>query len=142
MKINPVLEAFGNARTTLNDNSSRFAKVVDLSFSKVGRVTGAKVFVYLLEHTRVTACHGKTDKNFHIFNWMIRGLMKQDRLTEFKLEEEKNYKIIGNDVPDDDSESFEKLIEGFKVIGFRDTDITQIFKIIASIVHLGELEFM
>ena len=142
MKINPVLEAFGNARTALNDNSSRFAKVVDLSFSKVGRVTGAKVFVYLLEHTRVTDCHGKADKNFHIFNWMIRGLMKQDRLTEFKLEEEKSYKIIGKDVPDDDSESFEKLIEGFKVIGFRDTDITQIFKIIASIIHLGELDFM
>ena len=92
MKINPVLEAFGNARTALNDNSSRFAKVVDLSFSKVGRITGAKVFVYLLEHTRVTDCHGKTDKNFHIFNWMISGLMKQDRLKEFQLEEDKRYR--------------------------------------------------
>ena len=51
------------------------------------------------------------------------------------------YRIIGDDVPDEDGQTFEKLIEGFKVIGFRETDITQIFKIIASIVHLGELEF-
>ena len=54
--------------------ASRFAKVVDLSFSKIGRVTGARVFVYLLEHTRVSGFHDKSDKNFHIFHWMIRKL--------------------------------------------------------------------
>lgn len=142
LQINPVLEAFGNAKTPLNDNSSRFAKFVDLSYSKVGKVTGAKVSVYLLEHTRVTDYHSDNDKNFHIFNWMIQGLIKQGRLEEFKLEPDKTYKVIGDQENNADQDChFDKLLEGFKVIGFRDSDMDQIFKIISAIVHLGELEF-
>ena len=73
---------------------------------------------------------------------MISGLLKQNRLEEFQLEKERNYKIIGDSsLTDEDSVAFEKLIEGLKVIGFRETDMNQIFKIIASIVLLGELRF-
>ena len=73
---------------------------------------------------------------------MISGLLKQNRLEEFQLEKDRNYKIIGDSLlTDEDSGAFEKLIEGFKVIGFRETDMNQIFKIIASIVLLGELKF-
>ena len=140
LQINPVLEAFGNAKTVLNDNSSRFAKFVDLSFSKVGKVTGAKVSVYLLEHTRVVDSHDNDDKNFHIFNMMISGLQKQNRLEEFKLEADKKYKIVG-DLQDSDGSAFDKLMNGFKLIGFRDGDVDGIFKIIAAVVHLGELDF-
>ena len=73
---------------------------------------------------------------------MISGLLKQNRLEEFQLEKDRNYKIIGDSLlTDEDSVAFEKLIEGFKVIGFRETDMNQIFKIIASIILLGELKF-
>ena len=73
---------------------------------------------------------------------MISGLLKQNRLEEFKLEKDRNYKIIGDSLlTDEDSMAFEKLTEGFKVIGFRETDMNQIFKIIASIILLGELKF-
>ena len=73
---------------------------------------------------------------------MISGLLKQDRLEEFHLEKDRNYKIVGDSLlTDEDSVAFEKLIEGLKVIGFRETDMNQIFKIIASIVLLGELKF-
>ena len=73
---------------------------------------------------------------------MISGLLKQNRLEEFQLEKDRNYKIIGDSLlTDEDSVAFEKLIEGLKVIGFRETDMNQIFKIIASIVLLGELKF-
>ena len=73
---------------------------------------------------------------------MISGLLKQNRLEEFQLEKERNYKIIGDSsLTDEDSVAFEKLIEGLKVIGFRETDMNQIFKVIASIVLLGELKF-
>ena len=54
--------------------------MVDLSFSKIGRVTGARVFVYLLEHTRVSGFHDKSDKNFHIFHWMIRKFSQSLRV--------------------------------------------------------------
>lgn len=141
LQINPVLEAFGNAKTDINDNSSRFAKFVDLSFSKVGKITGAKVSVYLLEHTRVVDIHSDADKNFHIFNWMMAGLKGQNRIGEFKLDPTKNYKIIGEQLLDDYTQNFDKLISGFKVIGFREADIDEIFRIIAAIIHLGELEF-
>ena len=104
-------------------------------------ILGAKVFVYLLEHTRVTDFHTDSDKNFHIFNWMINGLIKQNRLEEFKLESEKSYKVIG-DIEQNDSNGFEKLLDGFKLIGFRESDVDQIFKIIAAIIHLGDLEFV
>ena len=73
---------------------------------------------------------------------MISGLLKQNRLEEFQLEKDRNYKIVGDSLlTDEDSLAFEKLIEGLKVIGFRETDMNQIFKIIASIVLLGELKF-
>ena len=73
---------------------------------------------------------------------MISGLLKQNRLEEFQLEKDRNYKIVGDNLlTDEDSVAFEKLIEGLKVIGFRETDMNQIFKIIASIVLLGELKF-
>ena len=73
---------------------------------------------------------------------MISGLLKQNRLEEFQMEKDRNYKIIGDSLlTDEDSVAFEKLIEGLKVIGFRETDMNQIFKIIASIVLLGELKF-
>ena len=142
LQINPVLEAFGNAKTVLNDNSSRFAKFVDLSFSKVGKVTGARVSVYLLEHTRVVDTHEKEDKNFHIFNMMISGLQKQNRMEEFKLENDRTYKIVGDMDETNAGSSFEKLMSGFKLIGFRDSDVDGIFKVIAAIIHLGELDFL
>ena len=73
---------------------------------------------------------------------MISGLLKQNRLEEFQMEKDRNYKIIGDSLlTDEDSVAFEKLIEGLKVIGFREADMNQIFKIIASIVLLGELKF-
>ena len=73
---------------------------------------------------------------------MISGLLKQNRLEEFHLEKDRKYKIVGDSLlTDEDSVAFEKLIEGLKVIGFRETDMNQIFKIIASIVLLGELKF-
>lgn len=96
--------------------------------------------VYLLEHTRVVDAHSDDDKNFHIFNWMLGGLTMQDRMKDFKLDPDKSYKIIG-EPPLKESQNFDKLINGFKVIGFREADIDEIFKIIAAVILLGEVEF-
>ena len=74
---------------------------------------------------------------------MMIGLEKQNRLEEFKLENNKKYKIVGDSNIDNVAgSSFDKLINGFKLIGFRDADIDGIFKVIAAIIHLGELDFL
>ena len=66
--------------------------------------------------------HSNDNKNFHIFNWLLSGLC--NRLDEFKLEPEKNYKLIGEHL--DQPDPFDKLINALKVIGFRPSDMDQI----------------
>ena len=78
LQSNPVLEAFGNARTLRNDNSSRFGKFIELGFSRAGHLLGAKVETYLLEKVRI-AFHASGERNYHIFYEMLVGLPKADR---------------------------------------------------------------
>ena len=75
-----------STRTDFNDNSSRFAKYLDVSFSKMGKVTGAKVSVFLLEHTRLLLAESEVCKNFHVFSLVFAGLKHLGRLQEFGIE--------------------------------------------------------
>ena len=72
LKVTPILEAFGNAETTMNGNSSRFGKYLRLMFEENGRVYGASISEYLLEKSRVTA-KNDNESTFHIFTYLIRG---------------------------------------------------------------------
>ena len=73
IEINTLLEAFGNARTCMNNNSSRFGKYLQMSFSNSGKILGARVFEYLLEKSRVVQ-HGPGERNYHIFYYLFCGL--------------------------------------------------------------------
>jgi myosin V len=66
LESNPLLEAFGNAKTVRNDNSSRFGKFVEIQFSKEGRISGAAVRTYLLERSRVVQTNDP-ERNYHVF---------------------------------------------------------------------------
>ena len=72
LESNPLLEAFGNAKTTRNDNSSRFGKFVEIQFNKAGRISGAAVRTYLLERSRVVQVNDP-ERNYHIF-YQVRSL--------------------------------------------------------------------
>ena len=72
LESNPLLEAFGNAKTTRNDNSSRFGKFVEIQFNKAGRISGAAVRTYLLERSRVVQVNDP-ERNYHIF-YQVRCL--------------------------------------------------------------------
>jgi len=117
LEANPILEAFGNARTVRNDNSSRFGKYIELFFSQKGSLIGATIETYLLEKVRLIHCE-EGERNYHIFYEIMDGA-SEDELKEYLLDgyEKEDFKIINQsgtmDRRDcvDDQEEFDNLIE-------------------------------
>lgn len=84
LKLNPLMESFGNARTVINSNSSRFGKFLELHFTSDGRVTGAHLSEYLLEKSRVVS-QARKERNFHIFFYLLAGLGSRGQLANYHL---------------------------------------------------------
>ncbi|XP_034945837.1 myosin-IIIb-like [Chelonus insularis] len=144
LQINPIMEAFGNAATGINANSSRFGKFLDLTMTKGGKVTGARMAVYLLEQTRVVA-QAAGENNFHIFYYMYDGLKEDDRLSEFYLDysSRNSHKYLQgtSEFSQSNVDKFNQIKKGFKVIGFQDTEVDTVYAVLAAILHLGDIEF-
>ncbi|XP_065746063.1 unconventional myosin-Vb [Phocoena phocoena] len=139
----PIMEAIGNAKTTRNDNSSRFGKYIQIGFDKRYRIIGANMRTYLLEKSRVVF-QADDERNYHIFYQLCAAAS----LPEFKelaltCAEDFFYTSQGGDTSIegvDDAEDFEKTRQAFTLLGVRESHQINIFKIIASILHLGNVE--
>ncbi|EPY52395.1 myosin type-2 heavy chain 2 [Schizosaccharomyces cryophilus OY26] len=143
LDTNPVLEAFGNAQTVRNNNSSRFGKFIRIEFSKDGSIVGANLDWYLLEKSRVTNPSPK-ERNYHIFYQLLRG-SNSDLLRELFLERSidkyaylKNCAKVISGV--DDASEFRQLCAGLTTLGFNSDDTKQLFTTIAAVLHLGNIE--
>ncbi|XP_011146962.1 myosin-IIIb isoform X2 [Harpegnathos saltator] len=144
LQINPIMEAFGNATTGINANSSRFGKYLDLTMTKAGKVTGARISVYLLEQSRVVA-QAEGERNFHIFHYMYDGLEADDRLSEFYLDSmlRRFHRYLSHHKHTSQThiDKFQQLKVGFKVLGFQDSEVDTVYRVLAAILHLGDIEF-
>uniref|UniRef100_A0A8C2V117 Myosin IIIA n=2 Tax=Chinchilla lanigera TaxID=34839 RepID=A0A8C2V117_CHILA len=149
LQVNNLVEAFGNACTIINDNSSRFGKYLEMKFTSSGAVAGAQISEYLLEKSRVVH-QAVGEKNFHIFYYIYAGLAEKKKLALYKLPENKPPRYLQNDhlrtVQDMTNNSFYKsqyeLIEQcFKVIGFTMEQLGSVYSILAAILNVGNIEF-
>ncbi|XP_037693287.1 myosin-IIIa [Choloepus didactylus] len=149
LQVNNLVEAFGNACTIINDNSSRFGKYLEMKFTSSGAVAGAQISEYLLEKSRVIH-QALGEKNFHIFYYIYAGLAEKKKLAHYKLPEDKPPRYLQSDhlrtVQDLMNNSFYKsqyeLIEqSFKVIGFTMEELGSIYSILAAILNVGNIGF-
>lgn len=141
VSANPILEAFGNAKTIKNDNSSRFGKFIQIKFRE-GRICGAKIEKYLLEKSRVTSASSE-ERTFHIFYYLLSGASDSLRETLRLSKNPSDYNCIKNTRTKiagvDDRAEFEKLNEAFQAIGIADP--LPFYRIISVIMHLSNVNF-
>lgn len=145
LQATPILEAFGNAKTSRNNNSSRFGKFIKIDIDpSTQKLKGANIEWYLLEKSRVVQ-RDQTERNYHIFYQLLEGLqnfggslyLEGSRYADFNYLKGTCMKVDGID----DKKEFKHLQHAFKVMGFQDSDVVEIFKVVALILFLGNVEF-
>ncbi|KAI9709980.1 MAG: hypothetical protein M1820_003058 [Bogoriella megaspora] len=146
LRANPILEAFGNAQTVRNNNSSRFGKFIRIAFTRSGQIAGAFVDWYLLEKSRVVRINS-AERNYHIFYQLLRGAdrkMKSDFMMEDMEIEDFEYTKQGNDIISgvSDHDEWNSLIEAFHIMAFSDKEQSAILRTMAAILHLGNIEIV
>ena len=143
LRANPILEAFGNAQTVRNNNSSRFGKFIRIEFSRTGAISGAFIDWYLLEKSRVVRINSQ-ERNYHIFYQLLKGAdrhMRQDFLLDGLGIDDFAYTREGHDsiAGVSDRGEWESLLEAFGVMGFTKEDQESILRTVAAVLHLGNL---
>ncbi|KAJ3672107.1 hypothetical protein LUZ60_006828 [Juncus effusus] len=143
LQSNPVLEAFGNAKTVRNNNSSRFGKFVEIQFDQSGRISGAAIRTYLLERSRVCQI-SDPERNYHCFYMLCAA--PPEHKDKYKLGEPQTfhylnqsncYKITGLD----ETKEYLETRKAMEVVGINNHEQESIFRVVAAILHLGNIEF-
>ena len=141
---NPILEAFGNAKTLRNNNSSRFGKYVEVFFDQRYTICGASNTNYLLEKSRVVQ-QSQGERNYHIFYQLCKGLDKAQR-AKFRLKQVEDYYYLSQsgciDVDGvNDSEEYEEVRKAMEALGFEQNEIDQLITICAGVLNIGNITF-
>ncbi|GFZ02730.1 myosin-like protein XIF [Actinidia rufa] len=144
LESNPVLEAFGNAKTVKNNNSSRFGKFVEIQFDKYGKISGAAVRTYLLERSRVCQV-SDPERNYHCF-YMLCSAPPED-LKRFKLGDPRTFHYLNQtncyEVANvDDAREYLETRNAMDVVGISQDEQDAIFRVVAAILHLGNIDFI
>eukprot|EP01135_Chromosphaera_perkinsii_P002023 Nk52_evm70s215 gene=Nk52_evmTU70s215 len=146
LATNPIMEAFGNAKTTRNDNSSRFGKYCEIQFDQQNRIIGASIRTYLLEKSRVVF-QADDERNYHIFYQLCNAAYtsKCPELEDLELDSPQNFfycsqggNMIVNGV--DDASDYDITKQAMELTGIPHERQVQMFRMLAAILHLGNIE--
>ncbi|XP_035909592.1 myosin heavy chain, muscle isoform X15 [Anopheles stephensi] len=144
VQTNPVLEAFGNAKTVRNDNSSRFGKFIRIHFTGSGKLAGADIETYLLEKARVIS-QQTLERSYHIFYQIMSGSVKGLKDMCFLSNDIYDYNSVSQGkitIPNvDDGEECLLTDEAFNVLGFTQEEKDNIYRITAAVMHMGRMQF-
>ncbi|EGG13950.1 myosin IB [Cavenderia fasciculata] len=145
LESNPLLEAFGNAKTLRNNNSSRFGKYFEIQFDKAGDPVGGKIYNYLLEKSRVVyQNHG--ERNFHIFYQLLAGASAQEKRDYvlsspdqfYYLNQSECYTVDGID----DAADYREVRHAMEVIGLSAEEQSILMRLVACVLHIGNIYFI
>jgi myosin-5 len=146
LQTNPILEAFGNAKTLRNNNSSRFGKLIDINFDRGGKITGAVIKTYLLEKSRVVN-QGEGERGYHVFYQLCAGATPQER-EEFAIPKDVgDFKYLSNSSCHaikgvDDKLEYGEVKAALAAVGVTKDDIHEIFRVVAAVMWLGNVSFV
>ncbi|XP_022914623.2 unconventional myosin-IXa-like isoform X3 [Onthophagus taurus] len=144
LSAGPVLEAFGNAKTAHNNNSSRFGKFIQVNYKENGMVHGAVVQKYLLEKSRICT-QGRNERNYHVFYYLLEGATEQEKqLLHLKPPDQYNYlNMSGCYTLDnvDESYEFSRLKQSMEMVGFTAEKQRRLFSVLSAVLLLGNVEF-
>ncbi|CAN4123715.1 unnamed protein product [Withania somnifera] len=144
LKTNPILEAFGNAKTLRNDNSSRFGKLIEIHFSETGKISGANIQTFLLEKSRVVQC-SEGERSYHIFYQLCAGApgalkekLNLKDVSEYNYLRQSNCHSISGV---DDAEQLRIVMEALDVVHISKEDQESVFSMLAAVLWLGNISF-
>ncbi|XP_073278387.1 myosin-17-like [Primulina huaijiensis] len=143
LESNPVLEAFGNAKTVRNNNSSRFGKFVEIQFDKSGRISGAAIRTYLLERSRVCQI-SDPERNYHCF-YLLCAAPPEER-QKYKLGNPESFHFLNQSKcikldGVNDAEEYLATRRAMDIVGISEEEQEAIFRVVAAVLHLGNIEF-
>uniref|UniRef100_A0A7N6BR56 Myosin X n=1 Tax=Anabas testudineus TaxID=64144 RepID=A0A7N6BR56_ANATE len=145
LESSPIMEAFGNAKTVYNNNSSRFGKFVQLHFNQKGNIQGGRIVDYLLEKNRVVR-QNPGERNYHIFYALLAGTNNQQR-EAFGLNHPETYHYLRQsgcfaDKTINDKGTFQDVLNAMRTMQFTEENIGEILRLLAGILHAGNIEFV
>lgn len=144
LRANPVLEAFGNAKTVKNDNSSRFGKFIQINFDQSGLISSTNIITYILEKNRVSHQHEK-ERSYHIFYQLAKGA-PADVKKDIMYQDLGTYKFItlgDTSVPAiNDAQEYQDLMTSMEIMEIGKDDIASMFRTLSAILLLGNIDFV